>query len=198
MSLRWYVIRTEPRSELLAANELSRDGFQVYLPRVRSPLPSHDSPESPLFPGYLFLQCDPDNEGWPLFRRSHRVAGLVNFGGEIPSLPDDVVTKLKEFLDGVNQHGGLWRRFRQGEQVRVTSKSLECLAEVMEESKSPHARVNVVLNFMGRMIRAQVPWNDLRPIEEQPQEKPRSPRRTRGGNRWVRGFRPAPSGATTG
>ena len=191
MGLRWYVARTQPRAEFLAANELVRDGHQVFFPRVKAVLPRVGHPDLPLFPGYLFLQCDPDNGGWPSFRPAHRIIGWVRFGGEIPWLPDETVTALMERSEMINRQGGLWRQFLPGDKVDVVSGTLNGMAEVIEAAKSPHARVQVLLQFMGRIVRAQIPWENLRPIEDPGMERPRHPRRTRGKGRWVRDFRPA-------
>ena len=59
MSLDWYVLRTEPRGEYLAAAELESDGFQVFFPRVNTPNSRVGHDDLPLFPGYIFLRCDP-------------------------------------------------------------------------------------------------------------------------------------------
>ena len=191
MAGNWYVVRTEPRAEYLAADELKRDGYDIYLPRVTIPQTSGKRLERPLFPGYLFLRCDPQTQGWPTFRKGNRVSGWVDFGGVVPSLPDGVVTALMQRLETVNSQGGLWKRFRPGDRVRVSSNNLQSLAEVTEEAKSPQSRVKVLLRFMGRMISAQVPWEDLEAVEESPVEVQRAPRRTRGRGRWIQGFGPA-------
>lgn len=191
MSLRWYVARTEPRAEFLAANELSRDGFQTFFPRVKSLRARMGRAYEPLFPGYLFLRIDPDSGGWPSFRPGHRIVGWVSFGGEAGWLPDPVVGELMDRVKAINTQGGLWRRFRPGEIVKVTSHNLEGLAQVVQEGKSPHARVRVLMQLMGRLVQAQVPWQNLLPMDGQPPVKLRSPRRTRGRGRWVRGFGPA-------
>ena len=68
MALEWRVIRTEPRAEYLAAQELGRDGFEVLFPRVKVTQPRKGHSDMPLFPGYLFLRCDADTGAWPVFR----------------------------------------------------------------------------------------------------------------------------------
>lgn len=200
---RWYVARTEPRAEFLAADELERDGHEVFFPRVRAPRPRLGHTDMPLFPGYLFLRCDPESEGWPSFRRAHRIAGWVGFAGEVPSLPDEVVAELMERWDTINRQGGFLKRFQPGEKVRIVAGSLMGLAEVVEAAKLPRASVKVLVEFMGRLVQAQVPLQHLEPIEGlsfdhkprayqapayQPTQKPRRPRRTRGKGRWVQGF----------
>jgi transcriptional antiterminator RfaH len=188
MALGWYVLRTEPRAEYLAAAELARDGFEIYFPRVKSPQDRIGRGDSPLFPGYLFLRFDLECDRWPSLRLRHRVSGCVSFGGEVPSLPDPVINELMERVEAINRGGGLWHRFRAGEKVRVIGHNIDSLAEVIEEASSPQARARVLLSFMGRLVQARVPGENLRPVPEQVGQRQRLPRRTRGGGRWIRGF----------
>ena len=190
MAANWYVIRTEPRSEYLAAAELTREGFEIFLPRVKVVQPRAGHPDIPLFPGYLLIRCSPETEGWPMFRQVHRVLGWVGFGGEVPSLPDEVVVELENRIAAINGERGMWRRFEPGEQVEIVFHSLEGQAEVIEAAKSPQARVKVLLDFMGRLVSADVPWQNLRPVEEETSHRQSASRRTRGKGRWIRGFGP--------
>lgn len=196
MALNWYVLRTEPRAEYLAADELRQDGLEVYLPLVGGPHKRPGHVDAPLFPGYLFLRCDLEADGGPPLRQAHRVLGWIKFGGEVPAIPDEVMSELTSRIEITNQQGGLWRRFRVGERVRIVSKSLETFAEIVEEPKSPRARVKVLLSFMGRIIAGEVPWEDLHPVDDNWTEQQRAPRRTRGNGRWINGFGPRPVPST--
>ena len=188
--MKWYVIRTEPQADSLAAWELQRAGFEIFSPRVKVVHPKSERAEAPLFPGYLFLKWDLEERGNPPFQDAPHVSGLVNFGGITPPVPDEVIDDLAQRVQVLNSEGGLWRRFQVGEKVRVVSQSMEGLAEVAEEAKSPRSRVKVLLQFMGRLVPAQVPWESLRPVEAGTNVKSRAPRRTRGRGRWIRGFEP--------
>lgn len=187
--LNWYVLRTQPKAEYIAASELQRDGLEVYLPLVEGPHKRTGHVDAPLFPGYLFMRCDLAGDGWPTFRPAHRISGWIKFGDEIPTIPDEFITELSRRIELVNQKGGLWRPFRVGERVRIASKSMETLAEVVEQSKSPHARVRVLLHFMGRLVTGEVPWEDLQRVDGDWTEKQQAPpRRTRGNRRWIKGY----------
>ncbi len=186
MGLQWYVARTEPRAEFMAADELGRDGIEVFFPRIKAPFPRLGHTDTPLFPGYLFLRCDPNAEGWPSFRRKHRIAGWVTFGGEVPCLPDEVMAELMTRWETIKLQGGILKRFPRGQKVRIVGGGMETVAEVLEEAKSPQAPAKVLLHFMGRLIQAQVPWENLQPADDEPMETQRIPRRTRGKGRWIR------------
>ena len=190
MPRQWYVVRSEPRAEYMAASELDRAGFEVLLPRAKTPNPRNGHTDIPLFPGYLFLRCDLAEEAPPIRLTAPHVSGWVSFDGVVPSLPDDFVSSLMLRLTALSEEGGLWRRFRRGEKVQVVTGSLHELAEVVEEPKSPQARVRVLMEFMGGVVTANVPWENLRAVEDEPNLPIKSHRRTRGRGRWIRGFGP--------
>ena len=187
MGRRWYVGRTQPRMEYLAADELIRDGFEIFFPCVTAPRPQMGRTDMPLFPGYLFLRFDPNQVKSPLFTTRHRMVGLVRFGDEAAWLLDETITELNGKLADIKNNNGLWRRYHVGDRVEVISNGLESLAEVVEDSKSPQSRVKVLLEFMGRQIPAQVPWQDLTPAEDKPWKNQEPRRRTRGHGRWIKG-----------
>ena len=184
----WFVIRTQPQAESVAARELGRDGFQVFFPQATTERARGGRGEAPLFPGYLFLQCPPEMAGRSAFRPGHRVAGWVNFSGLVPSVPDEVISELMLRVERINHSGGLWRRFKPGETVKVVSGNVETLAEVVSEAKSPEGRVKVLLSFMGRLVEAQVPRQRLWPAQGPSSQRARLPRRTRGRGRWIHSF----------
>ncbi len=188
MSLNWYVVRTKPQSEYLAEHALSGQGFEVFLPLVGSPTPRAGREDTPLFPGYLFLHYDVDRQDWPSLSQLPGILGWVRFNGAVPAVPDEVVELVAERVQAINSTGGLWTRFRRGQRVHVLSGKMESLAEIVEEPRSPEDRVQVLLEFMGRQVPAQVPWLNLRPIERTVLT-PRSgtnQRRTRGRGRRIR------------
>jgi len=185
--MKWYVARTEPRLEHLAEDRLKRDGYQIYLPRIRSSNFKYENKLVPLFPGYLFLKVDREIAS---IKPSHRLSGWVTFDGETPWIPDTAMSQLKKKVDEINGQGGLWRRFKVGDKVEIISGNIQGLGEVIKDGKSPDARVQVLLQFMGRLLQAQIPRECLWPIAEQPKVNTKHPRRTRGQGRWIRGNQP--------
>jgi len=183
----WYVLLTEPRAEYLAADELERDGFEVFLPRVKVTETRLGHTDTPLFPGYIFLRSLAEDAGWPSFKKIHRIVKLVAFGEGTPTVPHEVIQELQRRLAEVNDGGGLWRNFRSGDRVKVVTKALEMLGEIIEEPKAHRSHTTVLLEFMGRRVPAQVAWEHLRPLDgESPSLNPRL-RRTRGKGRWIQG-----------
>lgn len=189
MAAKWFVARTRPRVESIACSKLVRDGLEIFLPRVKSPYTVGKSAESLLFPGYLFIRCDPETNGWPIFRMEHQILGWLEFDGVIPALPDEDIKSLTTHINDINGEGGIWRRYQAGEIVDVVSPTVSGLAEVLEEAKSPRSRVKVLMEFMGRLVPAQIPWENIKPLEHSQHNTNdfnHRPRRTRGHGRWIR------------
>ncbi len=192
MSRSWYVLRTRPRSEGVAAAALEREGMELFLPRVRRPDADAGGASAPLFPGYIFLRQDMEGKRLPPLDRFPGVLGWVEFDGVVPTVPDEVIADLARRVEAINHGGGLWARFQAGQRVRVVSEHMDVLARVLEEPRSPQARVRVLLEFMGRLVSAQVPWASLQPVQSDaglPAQAHKA-RRTRGRGRWTKGFGP--------
>lgn len=184
----WYVVRTEPRAEHIASAELSRAGFEVYSPRIKSVEFQNSHRDIPLFPGYIFLYCNLTEDAPTFKQTAPHVSGWVSFDGIVPSISKEIIDDLRVRLVDIDHGWGLWRRFQRGEKVQVVTGQMHEIAEIIEEPKSPQSRVRVLMEFMGRLVPTQVPWESLRPAGSEQLEKRRIPRRTRGKGRWIRGF----------
>jgi len=197
MTQRWYVARTTPLAEYVARDHLKMAGLEVFLPCGQSRTRRAGHQDTPLFPGYLFLRYDLETQGWGSLRRFPQLVGLVTFGGEVPSVPDEIIDELAVRAETMSGRGGLWPRYQPGDKVSVSVGPIESLAEVVEGARSPTARVRVMLEFLGRLIEAEVPWQDVQPMgayQANSNWNERRPRRTRGGGRWIRGFGPRTEG----
>ena len=193
MPLHWYVARIRPQVEHAAASGLERAGFEVFAPWVRTPHLRMGHRHSLLFPGYLFVRYNVAKWGWPLLDQVPQVLGLVRTGGVAPAVPDEVIADLAQRVKESNQTGGICTRFQPGQRVRVFWGTIETQGEVVEEPKSARKRVRVLMEFLGRIVSAQVPWQNLRPLQvDDPtmMEQHQNLRRTRGRGRWIQGIGP--------
>lgn len=193
MARRWYVARTRPMVEHAALDHLRSDGFEAFVPCTRTLHARRGRREVPLFPGYLFLRYDLEQEGSRPLRLVPHLRGLVTFEGVAPPVPDHVVEDLAQKVEQMNAGQGLWRRPRPGDQMTVAIGRTQTMAQVVAQAKSPHARVRVLLDFLGTRVPAQVSPESLEFAigAIRPTAAPHHPpRRTRGSRRWIRGQGP--------
>ena len=192
MALKWYVIRTEPKAEFQAAKALSKDGMRIYLPCVKNRGYGRYGSDRPMFPGYLFINCDRESDDCPSFLPVHKISGWLCFGDVVPDIPDSVISELVREVDTINAENGLWERYPVGGKVKVRSGVFEGIAEVIEEARSPDSKAWVAMHFLGRLVRTQVSWGDMESCSEnfsslQDQSfRGRKLRRTRGNGRRIK------------
>ena len=132
------MLLTEPRAEYLAADELARDGFEVFLPRVKVTETRLGHTDTPLFPGYIFLRCPAEDGGWPLFKKIHRIVKLVSFGEGIPTVPHEVIQELEHRLAEVNEGGGLWRNCVRNSREQPDKPNTEQMNPHRKETSTKH------------------------------------------------------------
>lgn len=96
----WFIARVQHRKEGFAAEHLERQGFVVFLPRLkkaRRHARRIDSVLVPLFPGYLFVTLHLDRPGWRSVNGTFGVVGLLGDAHGPPSpVPPTVMTDLIE------------------------------------------------------------------------------------------------------
>jgi hypothetical protein len=83
MSTQWFAVQSKPRQECTAKVQLERQGYTAYLPmmtvRKRKRAAWTTSIEA-LFPRYLFVHADVNQQSLAPVRSTVGVSGLVRFG----------------------------------------------------------------------------------------------------------------------
>jgi transcriptional antiterminator RfaH len=160
---RWYTVNTQPSREVLADENLRRQGFESWLPRfrrVRKHARRVDQVLAPLFPGYLFVKLDRDIERWRSINGTFGVIRLL-CNGEVPlAVPEGLVEEIMRRRDKSGLVVLPKQLFAVGSAVKVTLGTfaeLEGLVQAMPRGD----RVILLLNLLGREVRASVPLADL-------------------------------------
>jgi transcriptional antiterminator RfaH len=100
----WYVVYTKPKSELVAQENLERQGYRVRLALVRKVVRRRVGIE-PLFPRYLFFKPDSVQQSLSPVRSTVGVSSIVRFGVELAMLPDDRCQAIMDYAQAQQQGG---------------------------------------------------------------------------------------------
>jgi transcriptional antiterminator RfaH len=168
MMLRWYLIRTKPSSEGVAQSSLSRQGYEVYLPRVVEPVLRRGvwgERITALFPRYLFLRLKEGIQALAPVSYSVGVADAVRFGSRYGVVPDEIVRDLRARADSIT---GLHRIVGQaplhpGMTVKIATGPFNGLEGVFERAAGAD-RVVVLLELLGQQARVKVPTASIGPV----------------------------------
>ncbi len=161
---RWHVIYTRPRGESLALQHLEHQGFAAYLPRHRKQrrhARRADWITAPLFPRYMFVLIDVAAARWRSIRSTIGVSDIICQGDRpLPIMPGVV----EEIIERENEEGLVCAapnlNLRKGDKVRVERDSL-CDQVGLFETMADKDRVIILLNLLGRRVRALVPAEDV-------------------------------------
>jgi transcriptional antiterminator RfaH len=153
---RWYVVQTQVNGEAKAAQNLARQGYEIYLPRYlkrRRHARKIDFTAKPLFPRYMFVAIDLATQRWRSIQSTFGVARLVTNGDDPATVPEGVVHALRAREDDK----GFVRldsrpAFAPGDKVRVLAGAFMDSAGLFS-GLADHDRVSILLEMLGRKVR---------------------------------------------
>ena len=156
ISPRWYVVQTQVNGEAKAAQNLLRQGYEIYLPRYlkrRRHARKVDFTAKPLFPRYMFVAIDMASQRWRSIQSTIGVARLVTNGDDPATVPEGVVHALRARED----EKGFIRldnkpAFAPGDKVRVLAGAFMDSAGLFG-GLVDHDRVSILLEMLGRQVR---------------------------------------------
>jgi transcriptional antiterminator RfaH len=152
----WYVIRSKPRKEDCALQNLVRRGIEVFFPRILEPVGwATDWRAAPLFPGYLFVHIDLPS-AYHTVIWTPGVKGFVAFG----EIPTAVQPGIVNFLRGEAGTDGVIRpttRYQAGQSVRIKRGPFAGLIGIIEKPCSERGRIRVLMEFLRRETAVELP-----------------------------------------
>lgn len=159
----WYLIYTKPRKEFIAQENLERQGFMTYLPRVertRKRNGKRVTVTEAFFPRYLFISLNKTSDNWSSIRSTIGVANIIRF----TQYPAVVSESLISFLMlQENPDTGFYdeeSKFKSGNNVRITDGSLAGYEGIFK-AESGEERVVILLNVMGNQSEVKVDIDSL-------------------------------------
>lgn len=156
--MNWYVVYCQRQKELIAQQNLVKQGFDAYLPRYKK-LCRHArrvyTVMAPLFPRYLFVCMNPASQRWRSINGTIGVRYLLSDGPDPVAIPEEVVAAIR-----AREEGGAVTiappAFTPGQKLSVTDGPFADLKGVFECIEDDQ-RVVLLLEFMGRVVRARLP-----------------------------------------
>lgn len=163
---RWYAVQSKPGQEQLAEVNLQRQGYTTYLPRCarkRRRAARIHLIQAPLFPGYLFVELDLDQDPWRSVNGTFGVSALVSFGNRPSPLPQGLIKAIRAREDA---HGLVQLDeecpFQPSDPVEVTHGPFTEQTGLFQGQTPDRERVIVLLSLMGRKVSVKLPSEDIR------------------------------------
>lgn len=160
----WYCARTKPKHEHIAAANLSKNlGLEVFHPRLRIERATRRGimrVVEPLFPCYIFIRCVLE-ENVDAVRHITGISSLVKFGSRIPAVPEGAIDELKRCFE-TEQPMAVEDSAAPGSEVTIIDGAFMGFSGMVVRTLSAGQRVQVLLDFLGRVTVAEVDKRTLR------------------------------------
>lgn len=164
LAARWYVLRTKPRQETRAQENLKAWGLETLLPvlpeRRKNPRAQRVDVRA-LFPSYIFCRFTDD-----LFAKvkfTYGVAYVVSFGGVAAAVDQSIIDGIREHTDEQGRvrllddlrdwnkpAGEVREELQAGDQVVIQSGPFTNMVGVLQKNIHGNERVRILLDVLGR------------------------------------------------
>ncbi|TWX54067.1 transcription/translation regulatory transformer protein RfaH [Colwellia hornerae] len=149
----WFLLTSKPREEQRAFDNLSNQGYEVFLPKIAK-VTNRQGVKSvslqPLFPNYLFINLDLSEANFNAIRSTRGVGSFVRFGLNYATLNENLIKEIKQNIEG-SDHKSLddLLTYQQGEKVQVTQGPFKGL-EAIYKTKDGLERCIILIKMLGQ------------------------------------------------
>ena len=139
----WYLIKTKPRQEKKAKQNLENQGYVAFYPIAKI-----NDRLVVLFPGYLFVQLNEKTQKFSPINSTKGVLYFVKFGLNFAKVPTSVIEFIK-----TNQHITTEKlinlnKFKPGDKVQISDGAFKNWMAIFKCYKSDE-RVILLMNLLG-------------------------------------------------
>lgn len=141
----WYPIRTQYQYEKRVTAQLSRQGFQTFLPIIHEIHRWSDRNKNvdiPLFSGYTFACLSSQALESKHFLKLSGTLGLITFGGEPATVPAKQIEDLQKLLSS-RAPCALHPFLAAGKKVRIRGGSLDGLEGILETTDARNLVISI-------------------------------------------------------
>jgi transcriptional antiterminator RfaH len=111
----------------------------------------------PYFPGYLFVRADIEAVGLSVFQWMPHSSGLVAFGGEPATVPDNLIVAVRKRVEEIAASGGeVFDGLKQGDLVTINYGPFEGYEAIFDTRLPGSERVRVLLQLLVNQRRIPV------------------------------------------
>ena len=163
MSKKWYILQFKANSQHQARKNLTRQGFDTFLPLhdITSRKASRFiSTSKPLFPGYMFVTFDRAESEWHKINNTFGVSRLITFNSILKSIPTIFVDHLMKRYDLSGKLIPI-KKLKKGDQVTVLKGPFANFIATVEKYEADQ-RIWILMDLMGRKTKIQTPSDALK------------------------------------
>ena len=155
MDKQWIVVRSKPRSEKVAHNELVKKNIEAYLPLLKERRKWSDRKkwvEFPLFSSYLFARIDIKDSIFVL--QTQGVNTIVKFGKQIAIVQNSVIKAIRLAMEGGYQLEPV-EYFVEGNRVEVVAGPMKGIKGIVAKLRGQN-RLIIKIDAIQQALSIQI------------------------------------------
>ena len=163
MSKEWFILQFKSNSHHQAAKNLTRQGFETFLPLHETTsrrLSRFINTSKPLFPGYMFIRFDRAESEWHKINNTYGVSHLITFNSILKSIPTIFVDHLMKRYDLSGKLLPI-QKLKKGDQVTVLTGPFANFIATVEKYEADQ-RIWILMDLMGRKTKIITPSDALK------------------------------------
>ena len=147
---RWCIAQIKPNSYNSAIQNLERQGFKTFLPKMEITQRQENKflvKNVYVFPGYIFVYFDPHIITWTKINSTYGVSKIITFSNKPAEISSDLILELKNRYE-INSKLTQKEKLQKGDSIKFyTGPFSDLIAKV--ESVDEKNRIWILLEAMG-------------------------------------------------
>ena len=163
MSKEWFILQFKSNSHHIAAKNLTRQGFETFLPLYDTTSRRTSrfiNTFKPLFPGYMFIRFDKAECEWHKINNTYGVSRLVTFNSILKAISTTFVDSLIMRYDSSGKLLPI-EKLKKGDKVKVLRGPFADFIATVEKYEA-NQRIWILMDLMGRKTNIQTTSDALK------------------------------------
>jgi transcriptional antiterminator RfaH len=147
---KWFVAQIKPNSYQTAIQNLERQGFETFLPKMEITQRQKNRflvKNVYVFPGYMFVCFDPHIIDWVKINSTYGVSKILAFNKKPSEISSDLILELKIRYE-INSNSTQKEKLQKGDSIKFSTGPFADLIAKVESVDERH-RIWVLLESMG-------------------------------------------------
>lgn len=173
-NLKWYVLTVQNGHENSIAKAITQRAeatnnddkvSQVLIPTQKKIIVKGGKQtvkEERIFPGYVMIKMDLNNETWALIANTEGVKGFVKADRYPRPLPENEVKAIMKFMEV--EQPSYQSSFSVGEAVKITEGAFADFIGSVQDIDQAKGKVKVLISFLGREAPVELEFSQISKI----------------------------------
>jgi len=174
---RWYAVHTysgfENKAKLALEDAIKRYNLQAKFGEVLVPTEKvvevkdgqKKTTTRKVFPGYIFVQMDIDNETWHIVKSTPKITGFIGGSRTPPPIPEAEVKRITNQETDEEQAPKPVMKFERGDEVRVIDGPFASMTGKVEEVNPHRGKLRVLVSgIFGRPTSVELEFTQVEGI----------------------------------